>query len=251
MTCLAVLETGVTGNGVSWGWTLIAALGLAFVHMYGGQLRFLDVIPRSRWLSFASGISVAYVFVHLLPELEEGQRYFEEVKAFGLAFLESHVYLMSLLGLVLFYGLEKLAISSRQENQEDKEGDQTEPGVFWLHITSFAVYNALIGYLLVHREDFGTWSLFLFAVAMAFHFIVNDFGLRDHHKYQYDRVGRWLLASFVIVGWAIGQAVDISEATLAGLFAFLGGGIILNVIKEELPEERQSRFAFLFIGAAI
>jgi hypothetical protein len=47
---------------------------LALVHAIGGRLRFLDVIPRSTWLSLAGGISAAYVFFHLLPELAAGQR---------------------------------------------------------------------------------------------------------------------------------------------------------------------------------
>jgi zinc transporter ZupT len=251
MNGLVVSTIETTGHEIFWGWTLVAAVGLAFIHMYCGKLRFLSVIPRSRWLSFASGVSVAYVFVHLLPELEEGQQHFEELEVLGLAFIESHIYLMSLLGLILFYGLEKLAISSRQDQQIQQEGDQTDPGIFWIHIASFAIYNSLIGYLLVHRENLGKWSLLIFAIAMAFHFIVNDFGLRDHHKHQYDKVGRWILASFIILGWGIGQAVEISEATLAALFAFLGGGIILNVIKEELPEERQSRFTFFCLGATL
>ena len=33
------------------------------------------------------------------------------------------------------------------------------------------------------------------------------------------------------------------------LAAFLAGGVILNVLKEELPEERKSRIAPFFIGA--
>jgi hypothetical protein len=32
------------------------------------------------------------------------------------------------------------------------------------------------------------------------------------------------------------------------LFAFLAGGIVLNVIKEELPEERESRFPAFVVG---
>ncbi|MDQ3783894.1 MAG: hypothetical protein M3360_03310 [Actinomycetota bacterium] len=36
---------------------------------------------------------------------------------------------------------------------------------------------------------------------------------------------------------------EISELALEVLIAFLGGGVILNVLQEELPEERQSRFA--------
>lgn len=37
---------------------------------------------------------------------------------------------------------------------------------------------------------------------------------------------------------------------LAALFAFLAGGVILNVLKEELPEERESRFS-AFAGGAL
>lgn len=39
----------------------LAALALGSLHLVAGRLRFLDVIPRSRWLSFGSGVSVAYV----------------------------------------------------------------------------------------------------------------------------------------------------------------------------------------------
>lgn len=38
---------------------LLAAAGLALVHVFAGRLRFLDGIPRSRWLSIAGGVSVA------------------------------------------------------------------------------------------------------------------------------------------------------------------------------------------------
>ena len=55
--------------------------------------------------------------------------------------------------------------------------------------------------------------------------------------------GRWVLAAAVAVGWVAGLATAIGEAVIGSLFAFLAGGIVLNVLKEELPEERKSRFA--------
>ena len=57
---------------------LIAVLGLAFIHVIAGKLRFLEGTPRSRWLSVVGGVSVAYVFMHLLPELSEGQSVLSE-----------------------------------------------------------------------------------------------------------------------------------------------------------------------------
>lgn len=38
---------------------------------------------------------------------------------------------------------------------------------------------------------------------------------------------------------------------IAVIFAFLAGSIIFNVLKEELPEERQSRFWAFAVGVAI
>ena len=125
----------------------------------------------------------------------------------------------------------------------------TSSGVFWIHIASFAAYNALIGYLLVHREESGIKSLLFFSFAMALHFLVNDKGLRENHKQIYDRIGRWLLVAAIVVGWVIGIGTVIHQAAIAVLFAFLAGGIVLNVLKEELPEERESRFWAFALGA--
>ncbi|MBD1937720.1 hypothetical protein [Microcoleus sp. FACHB-68] len=225
------------------------AAGLAIVHLFSGRLRFLDSIPRHRWLSFAGGASVAYVFVHIFPELSEGQQTVEKTNIFILGFLEHHVYLIALLGFAVFYGLEQLAKVSRRQNLEEGNADVTSQEVFWLHIGSFAAYNALIGYLVVHREEPGWLSLFFFFMAMALHFLVNDHSLRQHHKSTYDQLGRWVLASAILVGWVMGLAIPIHKPALALLFAFLAGGIILNVIKEELPEQRQSKFWAFALGA--
>ncbi|CAN5851326.1 hypothetical protein BH23GEM7_BH23GEM7_42180 [soil metagenome] len=231
--------------------SLLAAAGLAMVHLFAGKLRFLDAVPRSRWLSFAGGTSVAYVFVHLLPELVEAQEAVEHAAGEALGFLEHHVFLLALLGLTVFYGLERAAILSRLRRSDSGEQDCTTPEVFWLHIASFCVFNFLIGYLLAQWEAEGLGWLALFFLAMALHFVVNDYGLRQHHKDAYRHTGRWMLALTVFLGWGAGQAVRVSEAVLALPLAFVAGGVILNVLKEELPAERESRFWAFSLGVAI
>ncbi|WP_458189274.1 hypothetical protein [Haladaptatus sp. NG-WS-4] len=221
----------------------ILAFVLAGVHVLAGRVRSFQVIPRSYWLSMAGGASVAYVFVHILPELEGGTVL--ESVLFLARFLERHVYLVALVGFALFYGLERLA----REFGHDEGQDGTGIWVFWIHIGSFVAYNALIGYLLVHREQPGLVSLLTYATAMGLHFVVNDYGLRDHHQDAYDQFGRWLLAGAVVVGWAIGASMHVDEAVVNTLFAFLAGGVVLNVIKEELPKERESRFWAFAFGA--
>ncbi|MEH1807147.1 hypothetical protein [Nostoc sp.] len=176
----------------------ICAIALAIIHLYSGKLQFIRAKPRSRWLSFGSGVSVAYVFVQILPELSKAQITLQSSLNIGLAFLEHHVYLVALLGLAVFYGLERFANKSRQRNQKAGKGDVTALDVFWIHIASFAVYNALIGYLLVHREESSIKSLLFYFFAMALHFVVNDNGLRENHKQIYDRIGRWLLVAAIM-----------------------------------------------------
>ena len=219
---------------------------LVLVHLFAGRLHFLDTTPRSRWLSFAGGISVAYVFVHVFPELQEAQLEIDDSGAGG--WLDHHVYLIAMVGLVAFYGLE-LVVQREGPDRDEQEREANEAAVFRLHLGMFTAYNALIGYLLVHRVEQDTRGLLLFAFAYALHFIVNDHGLSSHHRTRYRRTGRWLLSGAVLTGWLVGLAFEVSEAVVHVLFALLAGATILNVLKEELPEERQSRF-LPFVGGA-
>ena len=246
--------------------TLFAALVLAAIHVGADKIGSLHVVPRSSWLSISGGAAVAYVFVHLFPELEEGQAVVGEIGLLG-GFLDRHIYLFALFGFVLFYGLEILArhgsddrVRSDADGRIDGRADAGVRGIdhplgertldaFRLHVGTFAAYNAMIGYLLVHRYGDGPAELALFALAMGLHLVVNDDGLRRHFSDRYHTAGRWILAAGVLCGWAVAQVVAVSDVTLHVLYAVLAGGVILNVIKEELPEERDSRIGPFLAGA--
>ncbi|MDQ3205477.1 MAG: hypothetical protein M3Q40_02985 [Pseudomonadota bacterium] len=227
---------------------LLIAMTLACVHLFGSSLLRLSHMPRSRWLSFASGLSVAYVFVHLLPEVAEGQRQLEESDWGEIIDIRAALWLVALLGLSVFYGLERMAKCSRR-GSEGGHG-QTGRGVFWIHIGSFGLYNVVIGYLLLHRLDEGGGNLMMFGLAMALHFAVNDAALNHHHRQQYRHAGRWILAGAVLGGYLIGLFLELQEAAVGALIAFIGGGVVLNVLKEELPDEHESRFLPFAAGAA-
>lgn len=232
---------------------MLLIMGFMIVHLTAEKLRFLGGIPRSRWLSMAGGVSVSYVFIHIFPDLVAAQSTIAESWK-SIAVIENHAYVVALFGLIVFYGLERLVKSSRQEAQRAQGKDSkamANMGIFWLHMASFAIYNALIGYLLVHREEQNTRGLFVYFVAMALHFLVNDYGLREDHQDVYKRIGRWILSAAIFIGWVLGVATKVSEPVVSVLFAFLAGGIVLNVLKEELPEERQSRFSAFVWGAAV
>ncbi|MGK9063818.1 hypothetical protein [Stutzerimonas chloritidismutans] len=226
--------------------SFIAASLLAAVHLTAGGLRMLNRVPRSRWLSAAGGVAVAYVFVHLLPDLARGQRVMDGIDIALLSYLEHHAYLLALLGLVVFYGLERMI---KQHRQGKPDHHDTHPAMFWLHIGAFGLYNGLIGYLLVHGESENMTDLALYCFAMGLHFLVNDFALQDAHKDLFSHRGRWLLAVMPLAGWVVGSLTEVSALAVSALAAFLGGSIILNVLKEELPEERNSRLGAFLLGS--
>lgn len=224
--------------------SLIGGLLLAGVHVFAGRLTFLEAIPRSRWLSLAGGVGVSYALMHLLPELVHYQVVLgEQIHGRLFAQLEERaVWLLLLLGLVVFYGLEQIA-----QRRDDREGESAA-WVFWIHIGSYGLYNALLGYLLIH-EDRGLVSLSLFLLGIGLHFVVNDHALQQHHPVRYRKLGRWALAGAVLIGWVVGAATAVHPVVIAGVISFLAGGIILNTFKEELPKERESRYWAFVVGS--
>lgn len=223
---------------------LVAVVVLAVAHLSAPALSFIRFVPRSTLLSAFGGISVAYVFVHLLPDVAEGQDAVRRATPTLVADIERHTWLLALLGLVVFYGLERRASRSRTDGE-------AAPGVFWVSMASFAVYNAIVGALAVGRAGDGDrLELVLFVLALGVHFVVNDLGLRHHHRHRYDRLGRPILAGAVLAGWVLGSLLEVSEVTVGVALALVSGGIVLNVIKEELPEERASRFVPFAAAAA-
>lgn len=223
----------------------LAALALAAVHLLSPWLVVLDRLPRSRWLSVAGGISTAYVFVHLMPELARHQS--ETLEGYAFLGAETELFLVALLGLTVFYGLERWARSLPTRGDCPRA---MRAAAFRLHLGAFAVYNLIVGYLLPERAAQGGASLALYALAMVLHFVVNDRGLYDHHGPRYLGVGRWVLAGAAIAGAALAGLTEPPGILIAALIAFLGGGVILNVLKEELPEERESNFGAFALGAA-
>ncbi|RPF72090.1 hypothetical protein [Aurantiacibacter spongiae] len=239
---MSTAETLVTGAMV---------LVFAAIHLFTKRLRFLDSTPRSKWLSFAGGVAVSYVFLHVLPEIGAHQRTFAAEMGVPALVAESTVYSLALAGLAVFYGLERAVKVSRARSRAKGAGDRLERRVLYLHLATYGAFNMLVGYLLVHREEGGAGALALYFVALALHFVTADFGMRNDHSAAYDRIGRWVIAAAVIAGWGLGLATQLSGVLIGCLFALLAGSIVLTVLKEELPEERESYFRPFALGLVI
>ena len=209
--------------------SLVGVVALALLHMFAGRLHGGATV-RPWWLSAASGVSVAYVFIHLLPELSEGQsKWLEARPDRHLQWLDRQVYLTALLGLLLALGLDRASAA--------RGGTR---GRFWLHTGSFALYNLLIGAMALRLTRPAPVALAAFAFGA--HFLVNDHSLHRQHGRAYESAGRWVLASAILIGWLLAAAWRPPVLVGVALLGLLSGGIILNALKEEIPEGRLSAF---------
>jgi hypothetical protein len=225
-------------------YTFAAALVLASVYVFGHRLR-----ARSHhrlWVSIAGGVSVATIFIDLLPEISEGQARFATSPYQGAAiFPEQAIYLAAMLGFVLFYGLEYMMAASGSAKGESS-------AVFSaFRLTAFAGYSSLIAYLLVHNNWKDAPSLLLYTLAMAFHLLLVDHSLAEAGSGSYESRGRWILALATMAGWFAGILTSIPEQWMARITGFVCGGVIMNTLVVELPEGRGGRFwPFVFAAAA-
>ena len=198
------------------------------------------------------GISIAYVFVHILPDLAHHQEVFAtHAGPFSFSTSGRGVYFAALVGLATFYGLELWARSSARRRARRDGVRRPSSHTFWLQLAFYATFNVIIGYLLLDRDETGLLNLLTYVFAMAMHFVVADQGLREQFYPAYDAIGRWILAAAPILGWVIGVFINIPPLAISALFAFLAGAIVLNVLKHELPEERHSHFFAFALGTAL
>lgn len=225
--------------------TFAAAVALTFVQLLPRLLGNVSDDRRRTLHSLAGGVAVAFVFLHLIPEILDRREAVAERVAVELPLVEHDVFLLALLGLVAFYGIEILA---RRSHEGSRDGATLADQV---GIGFFAVYYGAVGYLLWIQALEGGASLVAFTVAMGLHFLVVDYGLRETHERAYAGLGRWLLAAAVLVGWSIGWVGGVPEWSLGIVLSVFAGAVVLVALKAELPTERAGRYGAFVAGVGV
>jgi hypothetical protein len=233
--------------------TLSIALLFAAIFLFGGRLAHRPgQRGRRRFLSFAAGISVAYIFVHVLPTLQViRELQTKSPTDFKMLFPEYSVYLWTMVGFLVFYGLETMAAGPRR-GTENREGDEggSAPWQPWVHIGGFALYTWILTYMMVWTGK-STLALCLFAVAMGMHIVPIACSLSSHYQKVYDRRGAFLPALASLAGWASALTLNISTPIVLNLVAFVCGGVVVNAAIAELPKEREGRYWSFLTGATV
>jgi len=197
------------------------------------------------FISFAAGTSVAYVFLEMLPNLVEYNKPIGQflIQNFHLTQLtELAIYVCTLLGFSVFYGLDLLAESNKKNDNR----------LYILHIFMFSVYNFLITYTMSLRVEVSYLATCLFTLTMALHFVLSDQKFCRRYPIRFDNVGRFVLIFALFLGWLCSVIFDpVNVLVLALLTSFLAGSVLFNVFREELPKSNFSSYSWFLIGVAV
>jgi len=225
--------------------TLPVALALALVHVALPLLRpRLAARPRSKWLSVAGGIAVAFTTLHDFPSIASStHRHGPEATA-GLQKLHEHIYLAALTGFVVYYALGRLPASVRREH-----ATRVSPHA-GVAVVANVLLNGSIGLVLAgHVRD---WiDLTLFAVAMTGTVVVLDSDLQSANGRLWDRSMRWIASASLLAGWDAGALGSAPEPFVASTRAFIVGAVSISVFRAEMRDDAEASVPAFTIAVAV
>ena len=228
--------------------TLAATLLLMFAHLLSPWIARHLPQKGKNFVSFAGGVSVAYVFLDMLPNLVE---YNKPIGEFLIGndwltpFTELSIYIVALVGFLIYYGLDLVAERYQVQRHDARI-------VYRLHLLMFCLYNVLITHTMSLRALSGLTYVGLFTFAMALHFVLTDRKFYRLYPSQFNPVGRAALLFSLFLGWLLSVIFDPARVLfIAFMVAFLAGSILLNVFREELPKRNLASFRWFVLGSVL
>ncbi len=235
-------------NQLHLGIALIATLFLVLFHYLSPW--FANHLPgRGRaFVSFSGGVAVAYVFLHMLPDLVEYNKPIGKYllsHAWLTPFTELFIYMIALLGFLIYYGFDVLA-------ERYCETERDDSWIYGLHLAMFCLYNFLITYTMSLRALSSIIATIVFTFAMALHFVLTDRKFCRFYAIKFNHLGRFLLICALLIGWLCSVIFDpVNVLVSALMLAFLSGSVLLNVFREELPRAGLANYTWFSLGAVL
>lgn len=184
-------------------------------------------------LSAGAGISIAYVVVHVLPELAQGAEIVRRSANGTLPYAEVQVYVLVLVGIIGTLLLRSIQLGLH--------GMTLHPRI---RLVQPALSALIVGYLLAVRDDPEVRPLLIFAIAIGLHITINAHGLVTKLG---SPLGGVALAATIAIGFGLGSTWEAPAVVVAGFVALLAGGVMTRTIRELVDQERH--LIALIIGA--
>ena len=220
--------------------SFIAVLIFAFVHLCADRIRRYNVTFHRKILYAGAGVAISYVFLDILPKISKNDPIVTKALQSLFPYIERHAYLTALAGFLLFFIVDR-----------SKKIIQNRSTFYWLSLSSYALLNFMIGYAIVDKNNPEVRPLAFFTFAIALHFFMNDYSLTENHGDLYRKKGRWILISCLFLGWVAGASFQISTTVIGLVSAFIGGGVIMNVTRNELSSCEQTNLRDFLFGTIV
>ncbi len=217
--------------------TLAGLIIMSLAHILSNRVRLLNTLKTHGWISFGAGASVAYVFVHIFPEIGVFQ---QQIGHAGhhqpVSFINQPLYLAALGGLCFLYLLDTLEAEFRDETSNVLQIHKYYMPLFSLRGLLYFLYNIMIAYIITQRPGEGLINITLISIALMLHFVVINNMSREIYGELFDRYIRWPAAGALVLGWILGVTVDLPEALTVTVFSLIGGMITYIALKSELSQ---------------
>jgi zinc transporter ZupT len=213
----------------------VFALGLGLllgiIHFYSEKLTPPEGTKRYRVISFAAGISIAYLFLNLLPHTYEAA-----------AHLKNFVFVFLLLGFVLFHLAEKLIYKHTDQEKLARELKE-------VHSVSFFLYHFTIGIVLYDKVLTSRLEGILFFIPIGLHAALSTASLSQiHGEIRESLVTKILLSLSTILGMTFALFVPIPNILDNILVSMIAGILLYIIVKEFLPEKDKGQPLFFLLG---
>jgi len=204
---------------------------LAFIHYFNDDIVIRVHKYRNEIISLGAGVSIAYIFLILFPEL------------YRTGEVNHYVFIFLLFGFTIFHLAEKHIYQ-----QKSKEKILREKKI--VHSVAFFVYQFLLGITLYYITLSGFMPGLLFFIPIAFHSIMSNIALTEiHHYIKEKRPYRIILSSSTLLGIIVAEALKITTAGFSLVLSFIIGALVYIVIRDTMPKEQKSKSPYFLLGA--
>lgn len=211
----------------------LCVLFLILCHWLAPQLTERPQQDQQALASIGGGVGLAYVFLHLLPGISGP--------------LHHQLFLTTLLGIAIPYTLN--AVHGKRKGVSDWTGNG--------RLMSFSITNYVYAYSLPSILHRNVTSGMLYVLAIGAHILLADRTMAVNHPVIFRQRLRWIGSGALIAG-SLHAAVlaslrghPINDPTIAYASAFVAGGLIMSVFREELPAPSASRIKWFLLGLVV
>lgn len=202
------------------------ALVLSVVDFFTEGLFSKSSPNKMKFISFAAGVSVSYIFLIMLPEIYIGAMTINRL-----------LFLAVLFGFGVFHIIEKYI-------RQNFTGPALRKEHRLVHSTTSFAYFFVVGFILVELTGPNIISGILLFIPILLHIIIDSLPRRTTKKHHL----RAFSASSAFLGAMTATFIDIGGAGNTALMGIVGGGLLYMVVRESLPRDREGKPSYFITG---